>query len=244
MKVKVFAVNGEVKGEVSLPKIFEAVIREDIIKKALRSVTTRQPYGSFYRAGQQHSAAGKFKHRRRDYKTLYGVGQATRVPKKIMSRRGTRFTTVGASMPGTVGGRRAHPPKVEKVLVGNINKKERTAALRGLIAATASLEILKERYPKVDLSKLSLPLIVEEKITELNKTKKVKELINKMLGEAKSLVKNKILLVSEKAPKVTHAFIETIKAEELNIQKLAPSGKPGRIVIYTEGAISKLEKRK
>ena len=243
MKAKVFTVNGEVKGEINLPKIFEVAIREDIIKKALRSVTTRQAYGSFLRAGKQHSAAGKMKHRRRDYKTLYGVGQS-RIPRKIMRRSGTRFTTVGAFMPGTVGGRRAHPPKTEKIWTRNINKKERTAALKSLIAATASLETLKERYPKVDFSKLSLPLIVEEKITELEKTKKLRELLNKILGNAKVLMKNKILLVSEKVPKVSHSIIESVKADDLNIQKLAPSGKPGRIVIYTEGAVSRLEKRK
>ena len=43
---------------------------------------------------------------------------------------------VGAFAPGTVGGRRAHPPKSEKIWSKKINKKENAKAIRSAISAT------------------------------------------------------------------------------------------------------------
>jgi len=243
MKAKVFTVEGEVKKELALPKCFETVIRSDIVAKALRAFTTKQPYGNSPIAGFQHSARGKVSHARRAYKTHYGSG-ISRVPRKTMSRRGIRHTRVGAGIPGARGGPEAHPPKVEKILVRNINKKEKKLAFRSLIASTASEKVLKERYPKVDFSKISLPFVVDDKIIEIEKTKKLKELLQKILGTAKDLLGKKgVLLVHEKPLKIKHSFVDSIKAGELSVQHLVSSGKPGRLVIYTEGAISQIGKR-
>ena len=240
MKAKVFTVKGEVKGEVTLPKCFESKIREDIIAKALRAVFTRQAYGSYVLAGKEASASGKLSHARRAYKTLYGAGQS-RVPRKTFTARGTRFSRAGAFVPGTVGGRKGHPPKVDKIWSGRINKKEKKVAFNSLIAATASQSKLKETYPKADFSKLSFPIVVEDKVGDFEKSKKLRELLNKILGNAKDILeRNRVLLVSEKDTKREHPFIDSVKAEELNIQHLAPVG---RIVVYTEGAIGKLKKK-
>jgi len=240
MKAKVFTVTGEVKKEMELPKCFSVKIREDIIDKALRSVLTRQPYGSFYLAGKQASASGVQRHARRAYKGIYGMG-ISRVPRKTMSRRGIRFTRVGAFISGTRGGREAHPPKTDKVWTGSVNKKEKKIAFNSLLASTASTKELSKTYPRFDFSKLSLPLIVEDSVADINKAKKMKEFLQKILGDVKGLVnKGEITLVSEKYPKVQYSFIDSIKAEELNIQNLAPTGK---LVIYTESAIEKLRKK-
>ena len=42
-----------------------------------------------------------------------------------MSRSGTRLNFTGAFAPGTVGGRRAHPPKAEKNWQEKVNKKDK-----------------------------------------------------------------------------------------------------------------------
>ncbi|MFC1686286.1 50S ribosomal protein L4 [Nanoarchaeota archaeon] len=243
MKAKVFTVDGGVKGEVNLPKCFEGKVRESIIMKALRSISTRQPYGSYILAGKEVSASGKQSHRRHAWQGIYGMG-ISRVPRKTMSSGGTRFNRVGAFAPGTRGGRVGHPPKTDKIWTRNINKKEKKVAFNSLIAATASEEKLKERYPKLDFSKMSLPLVVEDKIVSVEKSKNMKEILKKILGDGKHLLnKGSILLVTEKEMKRKHSFLDSAKAEELNILMLAPSGKPGRLVVYTEGAIEKLRKK-
>ena len=244
MKANILSVEGNVKGEVELPKCFGTKLRTDIIKKAFRTFDTRQPYGGFPLAGQMKSASGKFHQtQKRKYKGKKGLG-ISRIPRKIMSRRGTRFTRVGATIPGTKGGREAHPPRVGRIWVGVINQKEKTLALNSLIAATASMESLKEYYPKVDFSKISLPLVVEEKLMDLDKAKNFIGAVEKILGNAKKLArKGGVLVISGKEPKNSISSIEVVKAESVNVLDLAPSGKPGRLVIYTDGALEKLKSR-
>ena len=56
-------------------------------------------------------------------------------------------------------------------------------------------------------------------------------------------LKNRILIVSENTPKISHSEFDYSGAQELNVLSLAPSGKPGRLVIYTDGALAKLKSR-
>ncbi len=243
-KAKILTVEGSVKGEIELPKCFETGVREDIVRKAFLTLSKRQPYGSFPLAGQLYSASGIFHQTQgRKYKTKKGLG-ISRIPRKIMSRKGVRVSRVGATIPGTRGGREAHPPKASKIWTGSINKKEMKMAINSLISATTSKDLLQKYYPKADFSKINLPLVVEENLVNLDKTKKLKESVSKILGNASYLAeRNKVLIISDKAPKFSHSAFEFAKAEELNVTTLAPSGKPGRLTIYTEGAIEKLRKR-
>ena len=55
----------------------------------------------------------------------------------------------GAFVPQAVGGRRAHPPKVEKILFERINRKERLKALASAIAASAKAEIVAGRGHRI-----------------------------------------------------------------------------------------------
>ena len=84
-----------------------------LIKRAVLTLQNnkRQRYGANPEAGKKVSAA--LSKRRRKYRGSYGHG-ISRVPRKILSRRGTSMNWQGAFAPGTVGGRRAHPPKAEK----------------------------------------------------------------------------------------------------------------------------------
>ena len=135
------AVYGITKVEVNrkkLPEQFSELIRPDLIERAVFAIQShkKQPYGASPEAGKRHSA--RISRRRHKYKTSYGHG-ISRVPRKIMSHRGERFNWVGALAPGTVGGRRAHPPKAEKIVDQKINKKERKKAIRSALAATLPL---------------------------------------------------------------------------------------------------------
>src|SRR3989338_3183716 len=136
MKVKIIDINNKDIGERELPIQFSEDIRPDLIHRAVVTIqkNKRHPYGASPEAGKRHSA--KLSRRRRDYKGSYGHG-ISRVPRKIMSRRGTRMNWVGAIAPGTVGGRQAQPPKAEKIWVKKNNKAENRKAIRSAIAATA-----------------------------------------------------------------------------------------------------------
>src|SRR3989344_4390875 len=142
MKVKVLSLDGNESGSIELPSQFSEEIREDLIKRAILAIKSykRQKYGAKEEAGKRASA--KLSRRRRKYRGAYGMG-ISRVPRKILSRRGMRMTWVAAFAPGTVGGRRAHPPKSAKNWELKINKKERKKAIRSALAATASKDTLK-----------------------------------------------------------------------------------------------------
>ncbi len=258
MKAQVLSVKGEKLKEVELPSIFSEKIRDDILKRAFETEKIWQPYGSNPKAGRRHSASGIIRHLRHVWKSGYGQGRS-RIPRKIMWRRGSQFYWIGAEVSSTRGGRRAHPPKVVGTLkIKRLNKKEFLKALKSAIASTTKINYVKERYPKLkEVKEINLPIIAESKITEL-KSKEFTDFVERSLGEAKDIaVINKkvragkgksrnrkykysrgILVVIGKEEEMKIKSIENKKARELTISDLYPAG---RLVIYTEGAIKDLE---
>jgi len=109
MKTQILDINGKKIKEITT-NLFEEPIREDIIFKVIEAEKIKHPNAPRYRAGMDRSASGNIKNAKGVWKTRTGKGMA-RVPKKTMWRRGTQFSWVGAIVPSTVGGRRAHPPK-------------------------------------------------------------------------------------------------------------------------------------
>ena len=103
MKLPLLDTKAASQGETVLPSQFKEAYRPDLIKRAIQALQSllRQPYGADPRAGMRHSA--EVSRRRRKYRGSYGQG-ISRVPRKILSRRGTRFNWTGAQSPGTVGG--------------------------------------------------------------------------------------------------------------------------------------------
>jgi large subunit ribosomal protein L4e len=262
MKLPIFDTNNKKVGECPLPKLFEEPIRPDIIGRAVLALRSRNitPYGSKKDAGMRSSA--RLSKRRRDYRGSYGFG-ISRTPRKILSRSGTRMNWVGAFAPNTVGGRRAHPPKSKKIIL-KVNKKERKMAIRSCIAATVSRSAVEGRghyIPK------EYPFIIDDSFTELSKAKDML-LSLKSLGFDKELVRvarkkfrsgkgkmrgRKIisrigpLIVISKKGKVTAAAsnipgVDVVSVQELNAEMLAPGQIPGRLTLWTKGAIGALEK--
>lgn len=262
MKAIIYSTSGEKKSEIELPSFFTEGVRKDLIAKVFRaeSAEMRQAYGVAKMAGKRASAPGKIRHRRRVWKTAYGYG-ISRVPRKVLSRRGRRFFWQGAFMPGTVGGRKAHPTKPEKIWGIKINKKEKARALKAAIASTTSVNILKEKY-KLDGFPIQLPLIVERKIEEVNKIKELKKILLALLKTEKFFSQKRLragkgklrgrkykksaglLLVVSKANKLKNIKSFEIKeVKELKVSDLAPGGKAGRLTIYSHSAILDLAER-
>ena len=268
MKADVLTISGQKKGEVELPNYFEEPLRNDLIKRAFLAWRSeqRQPYGTFPRAGKESSSSGKISHQRRAWKGHYGKG-ISRIPRKIITRRGSSFSWIGAFVSGTRGGREAHPPKAEKNWTKKINKKENKKALYAAIAATANIKILQNRYEKAANANIKLPLVVEDKISEIKKTNEIRAIIEKLVsglneiafsrksmragrGKMRSrkykVQKGLLFVVANKEMKSKAAEnlgIEVVSVPELNISHVAPGGNPGRLTIYTENAIKELGKK-
>ena len=103
MKVKIKDIQGNEGKEIELPSQFNEEVHPNLIKRAVLAINNveRQSYGAMSNAGQRSSAV--LSRRRRKYRGSYGHG-ISRVPRKIMWRRGTQFGWEGAFAPGTESG--------------------------------------------------------------------------------------------------------------------------------------------
>ncbi|HHI04075.1 MAG TPA: 50S ribosomal protein L4 [Candidatus Woesearchaeota archaeon] len=262
MKAILKSAAGTTKGTINLPVQFEEEIRPDLIKRAVLAVQSHkyQPQGTDIEAGKKYSS--KLSRRRRDYKTSYGYG-ISRVPRKILSYRGTRFNWQGATSPNTVGGRQSHPPKSEKIIYRKINKKERRKAIRSAMAASVQKELVLKRGHYVE----EYPLVLEDSIENLKQTKDVLSLLKKLKmekeleraakktrktgnarrrGRKSKRRKGPLFVVSKKCDLVKAASnipgVNVVEIESLNAELLAPGCEIGRLTFYTKSAVEKLEK--
>jgi large subunit ribosomal protein L4e len=264
MKVPIINIASTETGKIDLPEQFSEPVRTDLVKKAVVAINanSRQPYGGDPDAGKRASA--KLSRRRKDYKGAYGIG-ISRVPRKILSRRGTRMNWVAAFAPGTVKGRRAHPPKAIKEWSMKINKKENRKAIRSAMSATMIKELVRqcghiipEKYP----------FVVDNQLESLDKAKDVMQALEKM-GFAKELERisekkvrpgrgtmrgrryrkkvGPLLVVSDKCKLLQSARnlagVDVIKVDKLNARALTSGIKVGRLTIYTQGAVEKIAKQ-
>jgi len=137
--------------KVNLPAAFESEVREDLVKLAVASsrANRRQAYGSRAHVGKRRPMAG-MKHS----VEWWGKGRGV---SRIMRRTGSRR---GAQNPHTLGGRRAHGPKVEKDWSRKLNAKQRHAARNAALAATVSMETVSARGHRFDETVEHLPIVL------------------------------------------------------------------------------------
>jgi large subunit ribosomal protein L4e len=262
-KLNVLGIDGKSQGNVELPKQFIEPVRLDLIQRAVLSLQSRarQPYGADPQAGRRHSV--DVSRRRRDYRGSYGKG-ISRVPRKVLSRRGGQFSWVGAFAPGTVGGRRAHPPKSEKIWTRKINTKENRKAIRAALAATLDTSLVSARGHRAPTN---YPFALVDGIEQIAKTKELiatletlgftEELaraadiqtrssgIARMRGRARKVRVSVLIVASADAPVMTAAQnipgVQAVAVNELNAELLAPGAHPGRLTLFTQGALKRME---
>lgn len=252
-------------GNLNTPAQFSEEYRPDLIKRAVLSLQSRarQAYGSDPRAGLEHSA--NISRRRRHYRGSYGQG-ISRVPRKVHSRSGTRFNWVGAIMPGTRGGRRAHPPKSWKIWAQKINVKENRKAIRSALGATLDVSIVEARGHKVPAG---YPFAISSEFEKLSKTSDVFQALNaigltedlarakptkiraglgKMRGRKTRRATSALLVFSNDCPALMAANnipgVEAVSVSELNAEILAPGTHAGRLTLYSDEALKKIESEK
>ncbi|MFH1682405.1 MAG: 50S ribosomal protein L4 [Candidatus Woesearchaeota archaeon] len=265
MKIPIIDLQNQKTGEKVLPAQFNEAYRPDLIERAVHALQSRsrQPYGAHPEAGKRHSA--KLSRRRRDYKGAYGMG-ISRVPRKTLNRRGTRFYWVGAVAPNTTGGRRSHPPKAEKIWEQMINKKENRKAIRSALAASLDKQIVSQRGHKVpdtypfiisaDVEKLAKTGEISDLLKRLNLAeelsrsliKKIRSGIGKLRGRKYQKKKGLLIVVGNECPLLKSAMnipgVDVVQANQLNAELLAPGKMPGRISLFTENAIKEIEEKK
>ena len=247
MKANVYSLEGEIEEEIDLPPVFETEYRPDVIRRAVLSCISRriQPRGTKKDAGKRHVV--------HYLGTNRGI---SRVPR--LAAAGRRAAVV----PQAVGGRRAHPPKVEKIYAEKINKKEKKLAVRSAIAMSSNPEIVRARGHRIDDIK-EVPLIVNDSLQDLEKTQEVAEVFKtlgawgdverarkkkirsgrgKMRGRKYKKKKGPLLVVTKPVRSAQNlAGVDVVTVENLGPEHLAPGTHPGRLVIWTRSAVKKLE---
>ena len=265
MKLSIVNSGNKKTGDINMPSQLKEEFRPDLIKRAVHSLWSKalQAYGADPLAGLRHSS--KVSKRRRKYRGCYGFG-ISRINRKILSRRGTRFNWVGAFSPQAVGGRRSHPPKAGKVLERKINKKENQKAIRSAMSATLLKEVVAGRGHKLPVE---YPFVVSSSVESLSKTKDVEKLLLD-LGFAEELArsaqkkvragigtmrgrryqrKKGVLIVASadcallKAAKNVPG-VDAVEVKALNAELLAPGADAGRVTLWTEKAVQKLTDEK
>jgi large subunit ribosomal protein L4e len=252
-QVRVYSLDGKPMKSVDLPPVFRSEVRTDLIRRAVTAfqANRRQTYGPRPDAGMRHSVrwAGKG----------HGVSRVPRI----------RGTMIGAQAPGTVGGRKAHPPRLEKIWAKKINDKERRLARNAALAALKEPVLVAGRGHRFREG-TSLPVVVEDGIEGLGAEDRftkagiavlehlglwddvdrakggrhVRAGRGKMRGRRYRMPKSLLIVVKDVA-KVRRAFgnlpgVEVVSPNALSAEVLAPGGDPGRLAVFSEGALETL----
>lgn len=246
-KIKIRDMTGTPRGEMEMPAIFKETYRPDLIKKAVLSAQANrlQVYGPTLYAGMQTSADN------------WGVGRGVaRVPRIKNGNRVARITQAR-------GGRRAHPPKLDKDYSEKINKKESSRAKRSAIAATANPELVKMRGHRFNVD---LPIVVVDEFQDVKTTKEVASFMEaikvyddvirakqgrhiragcgKRRGRKYKKPKSLLIVVGQDngigraARNLSGVDVTTVG--RLNSEMLAPGTHAGRLTIWTELAVRTL----
>ena len=248
MKAQVKTLDGGVTKSIDLPEIFSEEYRPDLIKKAVMALqsTRRQPHGTYPFAGICSSAVG------------WGSGRgSSHVPRL---KNGSR----AAKVPQAKGGREAHPPKVAKVLIKEINQKEKQKAFRSAVAASVNEELVKGRGHLYDGA---VPVVLEDKFESIGRTqdvitalttagvyndivrakdsKKVRAGRGKMRGRRFKQRKSLLIVTAEKPLLAARNLsgVDVVTVDQLNVEHLAPGMLAGRLTVWTESALVRLEGR-
>ena len=249
-QTNVYAVNGGVAGTVDVPAAFDAAYRPDLIKKAVLAAAAnkRQPYGPAEGSGMRHAVSTRGK----------GTGSA----------RNQRVHGLGkaSESPNNVSGRRAHPPRPERIWDMKINQKERALARKSALAATGCADCVRARGHQFD-DNVSFPVVVTDAAQDLTTTADVSAFLEKIglgydLDRAKDgrkiragrgTMRNRkyrtpvsvLIVVAEREVPIfkSAANLPGVQIEavgNLSASILAPGGDAGRLVVYTESAFAKI----
>jgi large subunit ribosomal protein L4e len=249
---RIFDLQGKPIGKIAIPAVFATPLRPDVIRRAVLAIQSSrlQPQGRDPMAGKKTSAESRGT----------GLGIA-RVPR--IKGGGGR----AALAPSTVGGRQPHPPRAEKKILKRIPKKEAHLALLSALAATAFEKVVASRGHRIE-NIPEFPLVVTDSIEELTKTGELEVALTNLgvlsdLSRVKDSQKIRAGKGKRRGRKKKHAVgplivvaknrgifnaagnllgVTITSVNDLNAELLAPGTHPGRLTLWTNGAIEQLDK--
>lgn len=253
--VTVYTTDAKAASTVSLPAVLTAPIRSDVVRfvHANLAKNHRQPYAVSKKAGHQTSAES------------WGTGRAVaRIPR--VGGGGTGRSGQGAFGNMCRGGRMFAPTKTWRRWHRKVNVAQRRLAVASALAASALPSLVLARGHAI-AQVPEIPLVVEDAVQGLTKTKSAAELLAKLHAAAdvervkrtrkvrpgKGKMRNRRhvsrlgpLVVYAEDNGVTRAFrnlpgVELAHVSRLNLLRLAPGGHVGRFIIWTRSAFAQLD---
>jgi len=250
-----FADQNAKKVQIPLPAVFRSPIRPDIVNFVHSSMSKnrRQPYAVAENAGHQTSAIS------------WGTGRAvSRIPR--VSGGGTHRAGQGAFGNMCRGGRMFSPTKTFRRWHRKINKNQKRFAVVSALAASAIPSLVLARGHRIERIP-EVPLVFENSIESLKKTKEAVSLLMKLqayrdvmkvkdsrklrAGKGKSRGRRFVqrrgpLIIFSQDKGITRAFrnipgVELACVDRLNLLQLAPGGHLGRFCIWSQRAFEKLD---
>jgi len=246
----------EAAGQVALPSVFLAPIRQDIVQFVHSNISKnkRQPYCVSEEAGHQTSAIS------------WGTGRAVaRIPR--VSGSGTHRAGQAAYGNMCRGGRMFAPTKIWRRWHRKVNLGQKRFAAASALAASAVPALVMARGHRVEQIN-EIPLVLSnESVKDISKTKEAVALLKKIhayedvqhvkdsrkVRPGKGKARNRryvqrrgpLVIYNEKGT-VLNALknlpgVELAQVDRLNLLQLAPGGHLGRFIIWTKDAFEKLE---
>jgi large subunit ribosomal protein L4e len=243
-------------GSVELPDMFNEVVRDDLIRRAVIAENTMklQPQGHYILAGFNTTA--RYYGTMSSYRSGRHMGIAIRPRQKLGGGQQGQVRRI----PSSVKGHRAHPHKIEKTLIERINKKEYQKAIMSSVAATGKQEYVSKHR----IDKIALPIVLTNDIESIKKTSGIMKLLDslKLSGDveksktpqirkglrrlsARKHYRKSVLIVVNDDKGVVRAArnipgVDSCALKDLKASLLAPGGVPGRITVWSESAIKNL----
>lgn len=244
-----------VVGTVTLPAVFTAPIRADVVHyvHTLMAKNARQAYAVSLKAGMQTPAVS------------WGTGRAvSRIPR--VPGGGTSRAGQGAFGNMCRGGRMFAPTKIWRRWHRKISVNQRRYAVSSALAASALPSLVLARGHRIEQVP-EFPLVVSDSLNRVTRTKDAKAALTKIGAIAdveKARDSKKIrrgvgksrnrrytqrrgpLIVYDVSEGLDKAFrnlpgVELALVDNLSLLDLAPGGHLGRFIIWTKGAFEKLD---
>ncbi|HTW55098.1 MAG TPA: 50S ribosomal protein L4 [Thermoplasmata archaeon] len=251
-RAHLLSLDGKSHATVLLPLAFSTPVRADLIRRAVVAQQShrRQPYGTSPTAGLRHSVEWSGK----------GQGVA-RTPRLMDSNR-------GAQAPNTVGGRPAHPPRVERIWGKKINEKERRLAFASALAATREAKLAAARGHEVPHG-LALPIVLDTPLEAVDSTADARAVLEQLRlwddversadgthlkASGRARRRGRVRRTPRSVLVVTSGLhqargfanlsgVDVVPVPRLSTEDLAPGGTPGRLTLYSRAAVESLRAR-
>lgn len=253
--ISVFSLTGEKSSTTTLPEVFTAPVRNDIVQFVHTNMNknNRQAYAVSMRAGKQVSASS------------WGTGRAVaRIPR--VGGGGTSRSGQGAFGNMCRGGRMFAPTKTWRKWHRKINTSQKRYAVASALAASAVPSLVMARGHRVD-DVPEIPLVLDSSLESTKKTSVAKDILaavgaladvekaadSKKIRAGKGKMRNRRytarkgpLIIYKENDGVSQAFrnlpgVELCCVSRLNLLQLAPGGHMGRFCVWSQAAVDELD---